>query len=1340
MNFGLETKKSIIHPRSDSSNRSTRFSLSSEKSNGAGPYSQSRPAIMNDDIEKRVLVNKDGSLSVEMKVRFRLRSDETLQWSTQIKKSPSLTNDCCSLEQAQSHFLQKNQSESCSESESMSFDPEGTDFSIPVKRILEANHCPCCYQLSQQSYDLWENPAHSLKKPLAAPSSGHTQTTVRQSNSSSSCSSCNSRRVVHCRAEISNCDGVSRSECSQLIQEEMCVTERKVEVDQDGGTHVEVHRVSQCHSRSEVVTVDGNPQQHQNISDEGELMMEEERPISSVSSSSRILQSLKEDQDDEDDELPPSTSQCCRSKVPPPSSTSRGRLNNDPSNNNSERGSTAISAASTASCCCKAVTPDQTPSSRSNFSRASCMSNEDKVLNSGEEKAAEVEVEEHTMVVNGLFRHSGGPQKSESSSVCSNCGGCKCGTGSGSRQSQHSQQVTSSPPSTACMEDESGSADSAVSMQSNKSNLTKSGRLSALSNVQKARTASAMSTTSKSELTAAEGEKGEDLATSKVSKSSHRDPRSTSAKSRTSHRSNCSSAADAGEISTRDEADGEDTAERAASVISAKTSASNKSHTSNFPSSPNADYTVGDRNKRTPSQLSDSAVSAKSTGSNVTGKSKTSHKSANPGSPGPEADHNTETGDREGTEKGIRSVSSLSAKSNLSVKSHKSYKSIKASEQSLSPKPGREREERSRTQMSARSAVTEETQERENGIVEETIQTSVCTEPENRERPVSARSAGSKISNRSSGEAKDRTTSVSSIKSTRDVVGGVERTTSAMSSKSTKSQGLASPEREENQTTNQQQVVSAVCVCVDDEGSEAPKLSSPNQKEKPQTPSPKRTRSPRSSSPRASAASSSPQCSAAQQLLPGETRGGSALSVHSKASAKSGKSKCQCGATLETTKEKKDMDEEDDQASGKASSLSRSVSLGLPEDQDTAESESCMSFHTGARSKNQIKMENLDTKSIMSDNPVSVGIPTIKTSGQGEDEEPGLTISRAASAASAKSSRSLCQSSNIKTKCVKSPSPVEANNHRTSPLKSTSGPEVQDTSASVTDLSNTGEAAGGRSKTAASHRPESVGPSESRSNVKDTSECLQSDKPHKDKSEQDSMKTRNTQNREKMKCSLHSSRPVSKCETSSDTALSQTLSAADLLKETQYARPHSQQSETKTGSGRSAKSRRVKTPNNQQELSPSCLPNASPTEVVSEWLQRIPDDSSMLGLGEDLEEEEEQKEVEKTPRNDGNSTEGDMVDKEDTGGNDKEEENTGDVKGEEAKEEQSFNPVPQNGFETSCSKAPPRNWQSSASVMKVLLNSSMGRCHSLPEVRSPFSPHGHSFFTHLVHDESGTSL
>uniref|UniRef100_A0A3B4FJY9 RP1 like 1 n=1 Tax=Pundamilia nyererei TaxID=303518 RepID=A0A3B4FJY9_9CICH len=183
---------SIIHPRSDSSNRSARFSFSSEKSygNGVTACPQGKPAIMNDDIEKRVLVNKDGSLSVEMRVRFHLQNDETLQWSTQIKKSPSLSNECCPLSQ------------------------------------LEGNRCPCCHQRHEQHYDLWENPAHSHKSapvpPPHAPS--HTHSMMRHTHSSSSSSSCNSRRVVRCRARLSSCGGGSGSEQSKLVQEEMLIS------------------------------------------------------------------------------------------------------------------------------------------------------------------------------------------------------------------------------------------------------------------------------------------------------------------------------------------------------------------------------------------------------------------------------------------------------------------------------------------------------------------------------------------------------------------------------------------------------------------------------------------------------------------------------------------------------------------------------------------------------------------------------------------------------------------------------------------------------------------------------------------------------------------------------------------------------------------------------------------------------------------------------------------------------------------------------------------------------------------------------------------------------------
>uniref|UniRef100_A0A3Q3NI19 Doublecortin domain-containing protein n=1 Tax=Labrus bergylta TaxID=56723 RepID=A0A3Q3NI19_9LABR len=174
-NFGLETKKSIIHPRSDSSNRSARFSLSSEKSygNGVSAYSQAKPAIMNEDIEKRVLVNKDGSLSVEMRVRFRLHSDETLQWSTQIKKSPSLTNDC-------------------SDPDSASYEQEGVHCSSQtLQHAADGNSCPCCYQRQEQQYDFWENPVHSCKPPPVPPqhAHSHSHTMMRHTHSSSSSSS-----------------------------------------------------------------------------------------------------------------------------------------------------------------------------------------------------------------------------------------------------------------------------------------------------------------------------------------------------------------------------------------------------------------------------------------------------------------------------------------------------------------------------------------------------------------------------------------------------------------------------------------------------------------------------------------------------------------------------------------------------------------------------------------------------------------------------------------------------------------------------------------------------------------------------------------------------------------------------------------------------------------------------------------------------------------------------------------------------------------------------------------------------------------------------------------------
>ncbi|KAI3365980.1 hypothetical protein L3Q82_009809 [Scortum barcoo] len=761
VNFGLETKKSIIHPRSDSSNRSARFSLSSEKSygNGVSAYSQGKPAIMNEDIEKRVLVNKDGSLSVEMRVRFRLHDDETLQWSTQIKKSPSLTNDCCPLSQAQPHYLQQGQSETCSDPDSTSFDPEGVDYSNqPLQRSSDGSRCPCCYQRQEQQYDLWENPAHSHKQPPVPPPhpSSHNHTVMRHTHSSSSSSSCNSRRVVRCRARLSDCGGSSGSEQSQVVQEEMCVTERverRVEVEQDGDTHVEVCRVSRCCSRSEVV-MDSSPRPLSQKSVEDELLIEEEgeRPLSAISSSSHVLQSLKEDQDDD---LPPSISQCCNSNGPSPSPSLQAQLEE------SAAASPCQCGAATQNSTAESKEMDRAPSSKSKTSQASCRSSKARVPNSEEEEAADDEDEEIQRVVSGFSGHTGhsaGSQASRTSSLCPNCGGCKGGiiSDSNSRASQKSQHSHPASPKPATPlsnqendgngSDDDGSDDSDVSTQSNKTNLTNHGRCSAISNVLEGRASSAMSTASNPEATG----KGEERAPSATSATSHRSNRShksgcngstgvtaeneeerspsamsaqskLSAKSSKSHKSNCNGAAEAPVIRTREEAEEENAVERAQSSLSAKSGASAKTSAlgklSVKVASPTDNTAIeeGDTNKRPSSALSvksnASAKSAKSTKSNVSAKSSTSHKSScshcvrsvSPGAPAAGEPVMEATGDEGGVETEERAASAMSAKSNLSGKSDKSRKSAKASERSLSPRSETGKEVRAASQMSGKS-------------------------------------------------------------------------------------------------------------------------------------------------------------------------------------------------------------------------------------------------------------------------------------------------------------------------------------------------------------------------------------------------------------------------------------------------------------------------------------------------------------------------------------------------------------------------------------------------------------------------------------------------------------
>ncbi|XP_035751335.1 retinitis pigmentosa 1-like 1 protein [Egretta garzetta] len=264
MNFGLKAKKSVIHPRSSSSNRSTRFSLSSEKSypNGlaaspdnSAPFSNScshpKPgdlvrSLVNDDIEKRVHVNKDGSLSVEMKVRFRLLNDETLQWSTQIKKSNLMNQTPCAESGVEEDSgvdpIQKMNPEASSEADESLYP---CDIDSYMSKLEESEcdeaHCHSCGK-KHQDYDIWKNPMHtSQREEPSVRSTWHTR---------SSCSSTSSRRrVVHKKmASVDSLHTTSSEEFSEHIVQESSSYSETIE------NRVAYRSIKKCTCRSDLST------------------------------------------------------------------------------------------------------------------------------------------------------------------------------------------------------------------------------------------------------------------------------------------------------------------------------------------------------------------------------------------------------------------------------------------------------------------------------------------------------------------------------------------------------------------------------------------------------------------------------------------------------------------------------------------------------------------------------------------------------------------------------------------------------------------------------------------------------------------------------------------------------------------------------------------------------------------------------------------------------------------------------------------------------------------------------------------------------------------------------
>nr|XP_055028487.1 retinitis pigmentosa 1-like 1 protein [Misgurnus anguillicaudatus] len=298
VNFGLETKKSIIHPRSDSSTRSTRFSLSSEKSYqnelcttpGQSACVSTCPYIkevaVSDDIQKRVLVNKDGSLSVEMNVRFRLFSNETLQWSTEIKK----LNDGGSVKERNQHYHQAKAEYSEPDSICQSETEETFATKMHEKHLEESLCQNCCNHC--QEYDIWKNPMHKSPGGCKSPSS-----------------SGSSQKVSFKKTSVNSMHTITHS--SEEYTEH--VVEKTVE---EGDTRVEYCARSRCCNRSEISASRSSREDDCESNTKSKCFcptthykITEDRAIFTVNNSPKVHESLKDNLDDDYDDLPPSISQ-----------------------------------------------------------------------------------------------------------------------------------------------------------------------------------------------------------------------------------------------------------------------------------------------------------------------------------------------------------------------------------------------------------------------------------------------------------------------------------------------------------------------------------------------------------------------------------------------------------------------------------------------------------------------------------------------------------------------------------------------------------------------------------------------------------------------------------------------------------------------------------------------------------------------------------------------------------------------------------------------------------------------------------------------------------------------
>lgn len=133
-----------------------------------------------DDIEKSIHLNQDGSITVEMKVRFKIKEEETIKWTTTVSRADKNTTTCNSATHAEDSLSSVNVSEHINPKDALflkSYNKEGDSlqqFNAEVSdresdSALKTAGCNTCMKSNSADLDVGNVPKDNIRPRFYRP-------------------------------------------------------------------------------------------------------------------------------------------------------------------------------------------------------------------------------------------------------------------------------------------------------------------------------------------------------------------------------------------------------------------------------------------------------------------------------------------------------------------------------------------------------------------------------------------------------------------------------------------------------------------------------------------------------------------------------------------------------------------------------------------------------------------------------------------------------------------------------------------------------------------------------------------------------------------------------------------------------------------------------------------------------------------------------------------------------------------------------------------------------------------------------------------------------------------